>query len=108
MARSTSDAAVNPGQQRKIRIIEKTFGENWRDQHPNMAIDAVYNIAINDDRKSLFCKIDRLRKDKLNEMLDHYDVTMGEFIGRMIDLQYEQYQEQRRSIVTGIADDYSG
>jgi hypothetical protein len=101
-------AELNPGQQRKIRIIEKEFGSNWRNQYPGMAVDAVYNIAIKDDRKSVFCKIDKHRKDKLQQMLDHYDTTMGDFIGMMIDIHYDNYLEQRKSIVSGIAADYSG
>ena len=99
---------LNPGQQRKIRIIEKVFGEEWRSVYEGMAIDAVYNLAIQDDRKSVFCKIDRQRKDKLTEMLDAYSTTMGDFIGSMIDAQYQTYQQQRRTIVCGIAEDYSG
>jgi hypothetical protein len=99
---------MNPGQQRKIRIIEKTFGDNWRDQYPDMAIDAVYNLAIQDDRKSVFCKIDKQRKEKLTEMLHYYDTTMGDFISMMIDTHFDQYQEQRRSVISGIAEDYSG
>lgn len=99
---------LNPGQQRKIRIIEKAFGADWRDQHPGMAIDAVYNLAIQDDRKSVFCKIDKERKDRLTEMLDYYDTTMGDFIGMMIDAHFESYQTQRRSIISGMAEDYSG
>lgn len=98
----------NPGQLRKLRIIEKNFGSDWRKQYTDMAIDAVYNLAINDDRKSIFCKIDKTRKDKLSEMLGHYDTTMGDFIGMLIDAQYERYVEQRLSIVSGMADDYSG
>lgn len=108
MANDNSTNNLNPGQARKIRIIEKTFGENWQQQYPEMAVDAVYNLAIQDDRKSLFCKIDKFRKDKLAEMLDYYDTTMGDFIGMMIDTHYENYQEQRKSIITGIAQDFSG
>lgn len=99
---------LNPGQVRKIRIIEKTFGPDWRNQYPDMAIDAVYNLAIQDDRKSVFCKIDRERKDRLAEMLAYYDATMGDFIGMMIDDHYERYQQQRRSIISGMAEDYCG
>ncbi len=99
---------INPGQQRKIRIIEKTFGPDWRDQFPEMAIDAIYNRAIDDDRKSLFCKIDKGHKDKLAEMLDAYGTTMGEFIGRMIEDYHNQFMRQQRDIVSGIADEYSG
>lgn len=108
MANDNSTNSLNPGQARKIRIIEKTFGKEWQDQHPGMAVDAVYNLAIQDDRKSLFCKIDKFRKDKLAEMLDYYDTTMGDFISMMIDTHYENYQEQRKSIITGIAQDFSG
>jgi hypothetical protein len=99
---------MNPGQLRKIRIIEKSFGDNWRDQFPDTAIDAIYNVAINDDRKSLFCKVDKHHKERLSEMLKHYDTTIGDFIGMLIDAHYEQYQEQRRKILTGIAEEYSG
>jgi hypothetical protein len=109
MARNeASGTDLNPGQQRKIRIIEKTFGPEWAGAYPNMAIDAVYNLAIKDDRKSLFCKIEPEKKEKLAEMLDFYDAKMGDFLGRMIDSWYERYQEQRRSMLQGIADDYSG
>src|ERR1044072_2920228 len=100
-----SDQVLNPGQLRKIRIIEKAFGDNWRDQFPEMAIDAVYNRAINDDRKSLFCKIEKAHKDRLSEMLKYYDTTMGDFVGMLIDAHYEQYQEQRRRLLTGIAEE---
>jgi hypothetical protein len=99
---------LNPGQQRKIRIIEKAFGAKWGEIYPDMAIDAVYNKAINDDRKSLFCKIDPVKKDKLAEMLDTYDSTIGDFIGVMIDDYHERFIEQRRRNIAGIAQDYSG
>lgn len=108
MTNENSSSLLNPGQQRKIRIIEKSFGEDWRNQYAGMAIDAVYNLAIQDDRKSVFCKIDKHRKDRLTEMLDYYDTTMGDFIGMMIDAHYETYTEQRRSIISGIAEDFSG
>lgn len=108
MATDNPSSPMNPGQQRKIRIIEKTFGANWREQYSDMAIDAIYNLAINDDRKSLFCKIDKQRKDKLTEMLDYFDTTMGDFIGMMIDTHYETYLERRRSIISDIAEDFSG
>lgn len=108
MANDNSSANLNPGQQRKIRIIEKNMGENWRDKHQGMAIDAVYNLAIQDDRKSVFCKIDKDRKEKLTEMLEYYDTTMGDFIGMMIDAHFGTYQHQRRSIISGIAEDFSG
>ncbi len=99
---------LNPGQQRKIRIIEKIFGRDWRDQYTGMAIDAVYNRAIKDDRKSLFCKIDKVRKQKLMEMLRMYSITMGDFVGVMIDEYHSKFLEQQHNKVTGIADDYSG
>lgn len=101
-------AELNPGQQRKIRIIEKTFGLEWRDRFPEKAIDAIYNMAIHDDRKSVFCKVDKDRKDKLSEMLESYDTTMGEFIGMMIDAYYDRYVEQQQNMVSGIAENYSG
>lgn len=99
---------INPGQQRKIRIIEKTFGPKWSDTYSGMAVDAVYNLAIKDNRKSLFCKIDPVKKEKLAEMLDHYDTTMGDFIGMMIEQWYEDYSEQQRRLLLSIASDYSG
>ena len=105
---NSAEKGLNPGQQRKIRIIEKTFGPEWAEVHPGMAIDAVYNIAIKDDRKSLFCKIDPVKKDKLAEMLEVYDSTMGEFIGSMIDDYYEKYQSRRQRSIAGLAEDYSG
>ena len=108
MARTDKSGILNPGQLRKIRIIEKNFGDNWRDRYPDMAIDAVYNLAIQDNRKSVFCKIGKDRKEKLAEMLEIYGTTMGDFIGTMIDEYYERYTEQRRDMVTGIADEYSG
>ena len=45
---------------------------------------------------------------RLQEMIDWYGVTMGDFIGTMIDTHYQKFLEQRRNIVSGIADDYSG
>ena len=99
---------LNPGQQRKIRIIERTFGPKWAETHSGMAIDAVYNLAIQDNRKSLFCKIDPAKKDKLAEMLSAYDTTMGDFIGMLIEDSYVKYAEQRRTMLSGIASDYSG
>lgn len=99
---------LNPGQQRKIRIIEKTFGSNWSETYSGMAVDAVYNLAIKDNRKSLFCKIEPAKKDKLAEMLDYYDTTMGDFIGMMIEQWYENYSEQQRNRLSSIANDYSG
>jgi hypothetical protein len=99
---------INPGQQRKLRIIEKSFGPTWPEVYPGMAVDAVYNIAIKDNRKSLFCKIDPVKKDKLAEMLEIYGITMGDFIGSMIDKAYEVYAEQCRARLLGIANEYSG
>jgi hypothetical protein len=99
---------LNPGQQRKIRIIEKIFGLDWREQYPEKAIDAVYNLAIQDDRKSVFCKIDRNHKEKLEDMLEIYGTTMGEFISTMIDEYHTRFLRQQHDKVTGIADDYSG
>lgn len=107
MARSEG-SGLNPGQLRKIRIIEKTFGSNWQIQYAGMAVDAVYNIAIQDDRKSVFCKIDKERKTKLTEMLDHYDTTMGDFIGMMIDHYYQNYLDRKGKIVEELAEDFSG
>lgn len=101
-------SGLNPGQQRKIRIIEKVFGVQWRDRFAGMAIDAIYNRAIQDDRKPLFCKVDKNRKDRLSEMLKNYNVTMAELISAMIDMHYDRYIEQRRDIMSGIANDYSG
>jgi hypothetical protein len=108
MPNDHSSTHLNPGQQRKIRIIEKTFGVDWRTQYPDMAIDAVYNIAIQDDRKSLFCKIDKHRKEQLAEMLKEYNVTMGELIGSMIDDYFARLIEQQKRKVIGIAEDFSG
>jgi hypothetical protein len=105
---ATEGSNLNPGQLRKIRIIEKTFGPGWQNQYAGMAIDAVYNLAIQDDRKSVFCKIDKHRKDKLTEMLDAYGTTMGEFIGTMIDSYYQSYLERKGKIVEELAEDFSG
>ena len=99
---------LNPGQQRKIRIIEKTFGQDWQNQYTGMAIDAVYNLAIHDDRKSVFCKIDKARKDKLAEMLAAYNITMGDFIEVMIDSYHDRFVHQQKQKLLGIADDYCG
>jgi hypothetical protein len=99
---------LNPGQLRKIRIIEKHFGANWREDNPGIAVDALYNRAIQDDRKPLFCKIDAMRKARLSEMIKSYNITMAELISAMIDVQYDRYTEQQRSIMSGIAADYSG
>jgi hypothetical protein len=98
---------LNPGQQRKIRIIVQTFGSNWPEIYPAMAIDAVYNLAIKDERKSLFCKIEPMKKDKLAEMLENYGTTMGDFIGVMIDDYYERFLQHQHERVRGIANDYS-
>ena len=101
-------SSLNPGQQRKIRIIAKNFGDNWREQYPYMAVDAVYNLAIKDDRKSVFCKIDKSRKEKLAEMLKEYNTTMGDLISSMIDDYHMRFQKQQQDKIIGIAADYSG
>ncbi len=93
---------------RKIRIIIKTFGEGWRERYPGMAIDAVYNLAIKDDREPVFCKIDKQQKKKLREMTSQYEISIGEFLQEMIDVYYVKFQYQQKQIVSGMAQDYSG
>jgi hypothetical protein len=97
----------NPGQTRKIRIITETFGPDWRDKFTGKAIDAIYNIAIHDDRKSVFFKTQPIRKDRLAEMVDYYDTTLGDFLGIMIDDYFDRYLEQRKKILNEMVVAYS-
>ncbi len=45
---------INPGQQRKIRIIEKTFGPDWRDQFHHLTKIGLVNLGTELTRTARF------------------------------------------------------
>jgi hypothetical protein len=96
------------GNARKIKIIEKNIGKNWREMYPDKSIDNIYRIAMKDDRAPLFCKISREQKQALRDMLEHYDTNAGDLVGIMIDTYYEFYINQHDDIIVGSASHYSG
>jgi hypothetical protein len=63
---------------------------------------------LKDERKSLFCKIDKDKKDKLEQMLEYYHTTIGDLIGMMIEIHYDNFIEQKKNIISSIANTYSG
>jgi len=81
--------------ERKIRIIEKELGADWKTQRPDQSIDAIYNSIVGDTRKNLFCKIQATAKDKLDEMTGAHKVGMAEFVEQMIDAEYARFTSRR-------------
>ena len=81
--------------ERKIRIIEKELGADWKDQRPNQSIDAIYNSIVGDTRKNLFCKIQAESKAKLDEMTSAHKTGMAEFVEQMIDAEHARFQARR-------------
>jgi hypothetical protein len=93
---------------RKLKIIESRLGADWRKNHPDVAVDAVYNRLVGDDRKTLFCKVQPGTKAKLDEMVTHYEIKMGEFIEKLIEVEYEIFIQQRTKMMQNLARDFSG
>ncbi len=81
---------------RKIRIIEKKYGPEWRLRYPNRKIDSIYNEVIGDTRKNLFCKIDSQIKDNLDEMVEFHKTSMSEFVEQLITAEYDRYLHNKK------------
>lgn len=94
--------------ERKIRIITKQLGTDWREKNPGRSIDAIYNEVVGDIRKNLFCKIDPEIKIYLDEMVDNYDMKMGELIERLIREEYEKYSERKINFSDDLANQFGG
>lgn len=92
---------------RKIKIIEKEFGSNWKSQHKGKSIDAVYNMIIGDTRKNLFCKIDPEIKQCLDEMVDYHDVKMAELVEKLIEEEYDRFVTMRDAKVAEMASQFT-
>ena len=92
---------------RKLRIISEHYGDNWKDEFPNRSIDSVYNEMMGDDRKTLFCKLSSDSKDKIDQMLNGYNVEVATLLEQWIDEKYKVYAVRERTSVVGLAKDYS-
>jgi len=93
---------------RKLRIVEERLGQHWRDTYPGKSIDAVYNAVVGDTRKNLFAKVLPDVKEKLDEMVIHYDVKMSELLERFIETEYDRYLQEKQKLMNNLARDFSG
>lgn len=87
---------ISPATARKIKIIEDHFGDDWKSL--GKSIDALYNEAVGDNRKNLFCKIEPETKERLDEMLDFYNVKLAMFMERLIEAEYKTYTNNKSAI----------
>lgn len=94
--------------ERKLRIIHRKAGENWRDQYPGKSIDAVYNLVTGDDRKNLFSKVTPTVKKHLDEMSNYEGANMSEMLEKCIEEAYSRHLEQRSQRSREVTDQYSG
>ena len=92
---------------RKIRILEERVGKNWKDQYPGRSIDAVYNEVVGDTRKNLFCKIDPVVKDQVDELVVGYDVKMAELIERLIREEHDRFKQREEKYSEDLATQFS-
>lgn len=92
---------------RKIAIITKNVGPNWRELYPHRKIDSIYNEIVGDNRKNLFCKIRPETKTRLDEMVDHYGIPMSELIQRLIDDHFADFEHERNVAVEQIVQQYT-
>lgn len=100
-------AKMSYATKRKIRIIEKELGEDWRKQHPNKSIDAIYNIVMGDSRKNLFCKVDPETKEQLDEMVEYHDMQMSSLVEKLVQEEYDRYTQERDARVSHIASQFA-
>lgn len=94
--------------ERKKRIIAKMLGHDWKEKNPDRSIDAIYNEVVGDTRKNLFCKIDPEMKIYLDEMVDNYDMKMGELVERLILDEYEKYSKRKATYSEDLASQFGG
>jgi hypothetical protein len=92
---------------RKIRIIERELGPDWRTEYPEGSIDAIYNIVMGDDRKNLFCKVDPETKTKLDEMVEYNDMQMSSLVEKLVHEEYDRYTQDRDARVNKIASQFA-
>lgn len=100
-------AKVSYATRRKIRIIEKELGADWKNQHSGKSIDAIYNIVMGDVRKNLFCKVDPETKEKLDEMVEYNDMQMSSLVERLVREEYDRYTQDRDARVAHIASQFA-
>lgn len=94
--------------ERKIKIIEEKIGSDWEEKFQGESIDSIYNRLMGDDRKNLFCKISPQAKNLMEEMLTEYEVTLGEFVERLILKEYKQYEIGKDQKIHCLKNEYSG
>lgn len=94
--------------QRKIRIIEERIGSEWKSKYPGSSIDSVFNQIMGDDRKNLFCKIESITKDRLDEMTIFYKTGMAEFIEQLIMAEWQRYDSRRTDGEKRLLAEFSG
>jgi len=100
-------AEMSYATKRKIRIIEKELGEDWKKQHPGKSIDAIYNIVMGDARKNLFCKVDPETKNQLDEMVEFHDMQMSSLVEKLVQEEYDRYTRERDARVSHIASQFA-
>lgn len=93
---------------RTLRIIQEKLGDDWRDNNPEISIDALYNQVVGDRRRNLFCKIDPDIKSQLDEMADSYDVKMAELVERLVQEEYLKFIRNRAELVNDLASQFAG
>lgn len=80
--------------ERKIRIIEEQLGPDWLVNGGGKSIDAIYNELMGDVRKTLFCKVKPSTKVILDNMLEHHDTKMADFVEQIILAEWSRHQSR--------------
>lgn len=84
--------------QRKIKIIEnhyqKSIDEIRKDNHSS--IDEMYNTVVGDNRKNFFCKVSVETKDKIDMLLEAYQLKNSEFLEILVEKEYIQFQQKEK------------
>jgi len=106
--RETRMTELSYATKRKLRIIQERLGDDWRDDNPEISIDALYNQVVGDRRRNLFCKIDPDIKSQLDEMADSYDVKMAELVERLVQEEYRKFVRNRAELVNDLASQFAG
>ena len=101
-------AKVSYATQRKIKIIERQVGPDWKNTFDGARIDAIYNQITGDSRKNLFCKIRPTVKEHLDEMTVRYDIKMAELIERLIRDEYEKFIQRKQVYRSELANQFVG